>query len=234
MRDPDLPMPIIVAARIEHVADITRLHKGFIADQESQEALASGTEFLHAYYSDLITRNDCALHVAVAGTQVVGYVSLVANQTKILLSLLCHRPWLLVHTALSPKFWRHFIHYVLAKLSLEFLGHKWADLGTVDDLDVYRHAVELRSIAVEPAWRGHAIGAALIKEAQKQAIAYGWPPIISWVAETNLASNLLFQRAGFRLITQRGEPSKAVNLYSWNVPMPPAPSLVTAIEDHNP
>ena len=216
MTETGQPMPIVVPARSEHIVGVARLHEQFIADQATLDFLVSGKAFLHDYYNDLITRDDCALFVAVAGAQVVGYVSLVADQSRVLLGLLRRHPGLLMHAALRPRFWRHLIRYVIAKLSLEFLGHKWAEVGGIEDLDAYHQAVELRSVAVDQAWRGHAVGVALMERAQHQAVTCGWLPLIAWVAESNAASNRLFQHAGFRLITQRGHPAETVNLYAWD------------------
>lgn len=216
MTAPDQVAPMVVSARLEHIAGVTRLHEEFIADQTGQEALAAGAEFLRAYYGDLIARDDCALLVAVVGNHVVGYVSLVAGQSRVLLGLLRHHPGLLGRTALRLAFWRQIIRYVLAKASLELLGRKWDQVGSVDGLEVCRRAVELRSVAVDPTWRGHAVGIALVEAAQARALASGWVPLIAWVAELNAASNRLFQRAGFRLMTTRGEPPETVNLYAWD------------------
>ena len=56
----------------------------------------------------------------------------------------------------------------------------------------------LYSIAVDPAWRGHGLGAALLIDAQEQALRAGCDRLRLEVRADNAAAIALYRHAGFR------------------------------------
>jgi ribosomal protein S18 acetylase RimI-like enzyme len=103
--------------------------------------------------------------------------------------------------------WR-FIRYMMAKFFHENLGGKWSTTMTG-----LKNAGELRSVVVQPEYRGLSVGNALLKASVGFTGQNNWGTLIAWVAESNLPSRRLFESAGFSKIAEKMEAHGKVYLY---------------------
>jgi len=160
---------------------------------------------LAAYYRELTRRRDCAVYIAIHNDQVIGYCSLVSNQLKVMLMVVVKNLCLFLRSAGSLRFTNYY-QYVRRKLFDEGFGQKWQDIQV-------RAGVEVRSIAVDEAYRGADVGLRLLVACLQEARAIKWISLIAWVAENNKASCRLFERAGFHVVGEKMEDTHVFRLY---------------------
>lgn len=205
-RKDNIPVSSIVfqKALVLHVSQIARLHYEYIFP-DSQKMREIEIPLLEAYYLELIRRKDCMVYVAIHNEQVIGYCSLVSNQRKAMLMSVVKNPCIFLRSVTSIRF-TNFYRYVSRKMSDEWLGQKWQGIQV-------RAGVEVRSIAVDEAYRGTEIGFHLLVECLQIARAKKWSSLIAWVAENNKASCRLFERAGFHIVGEKMEDTHVFRLY---------------------
>jgi SAM-dependent methyltransferase/ribosomal protein S18 acetylase RimI-like enzyme len=190
-----------------HATQVARLHYTHIfpGSQKILEREAIEISLLTAYYSELIRRKDCTVYVAIHTGGVIGYCSLVSNQLKAMLMAVVKNPRIFMRSAGSLRF-TNFYQHVRRRLFDEGLGQKWQDIQV-------RAGVEIRSIAVNEAYRGADIGFRLLVACMQEAHVRKWNSLMAWVAENNTASRRLFERAGFLMVGKKVENSNVVRLY---------------------
>lgn len=148
--------------------------------------------------------------VAVVEGQVIGYSSLVAGHRQVLLALAGKYPVLVGRFAVRGFLLPKLLRYLWKVFAREYLGAKWPK-----NIEPYKEAYELRSVAVDANYRGMAIGTTLLDATLAYAGQKGWKSIIAWVAEDNLASSRLFEKVGFQKVSPKDEAEPSANLYVW-------------------
>lgn len=171
--------------------------------------------FLHAYYRELVHYADGVVYVAISGNQVVGYVSLVNGQARLVFRLMLNHPWLCAQYTIRVLLSLQLMEYLWTKIRYEVLGDKWGP-----ELKPVSNPYELRSIAVDPNYRNADVGTALLQAVLEHAQRRNWRPVISWVAQANLPSARLFEKVGFRKIGTRPESDGTVCLYRYDLSCP--------------
>jgi len=213
---PRRPVPktvrMIDAARPAQIYDIfaiANLHRRFIADTLSSSREQPGLDVIDFYYRTIISRADSAVYVACDENLVIGYASVVRNHGRVLLNMLFANPAVFMKILIQHHMiqWR-FIRYMMAKFFHENLGGKWSTTMTG-----LKNAGELRSVVVQPEYRGLSVGNALLKASVGFTGQNNWGTLIAWVAESNLPSRRLFESAGFSKIAEKMEAHGKVYLY---------------------
>lgn len=201
----------IQRADVLHAEQVAHLHYEHIFPARPGWDIGDlALKFLSAYYRELSVRSDCALYVALQDGQAAGYCSLVTNQRKVMFAMVMKNTDVLLY-ALRWRYARLLFSYVSHKLFHETLGGKWQGARQ------FRGNVEVRSVAVDPRYRGRRIGARLLAVAKDGARSQGWTPLLAWVAESNVESCAMFERAGFVRAGMKVEDGHVVCLYQVHV-----------------
>ena len=169
------------------IPKIVKLHKSYIAEED---LMKFQDLYLDYYYQALISSDNFVL-VAMDGNSVIGFCSLVANHSNLLVGLMKQKSTDFFKIPLRS--WSQVLPYIFRRLYDEVFGGKWNN----PQLRRYRSCVELRAIAVDPGYRKAHVGTNLLQTCIEKART-GKMPIVAWVLESNNASLRLFLGNGFR------------------------------------
>jgi ribosomal protein S18 acetylase RimI-like enzyme len=87
---------------------------------------------------------------------------------------------------------------LVAEYDGRVIAYSYAGVEGYDWMSLRGPAAVLHDIVVDPAQRGHGIGAMLLDATLVALTEKGAPRVVLWTAERNEAAQRLFDRAGFR------------------------------------
>lgn len=177
-------------ATLEDVYSIVEMHKAYIAGEDLS---IFQDLYLDYYYQEIIHSENCVF-VALAGNKVIGFCSLVADHSRILMEIVKHKYYDIFKVPLSR--WFQVLKYSFGRLYYEAFRGKWNN-STIRE---YQFCIELRAIAVNPGYRRVHVGTNLLQTCIETARRSDKMPIVAWVLDSNDASIRLFLSKGFRKV----------------------------------
>lgn len=196
-------------AQENDVSEIAILHHKYISDKSIPTTVHSDIGAISEYYRVILLSRNASIYVACSEEQVIGYSSIVKNQVRQILNTMFGRPSHLKSLLKNKEILRlSSFGYIISKFRHETSG-KWPK-----DTSCLKDAYELRSVAVEPAYRKLSVGSALLRASLEHARIHNFSPLITWVAESNVPSIYLFQRAGFRKVGEKSDVHGKVYLFA--------------------
>jgi SAM-dependent methyltransferase/GNAT superfamily N-acetyltransferase len=203
------PADSVRPARKSDALEVAGLHHRFISDTSLLSEAHLDIGHINEYYRMIISRRNGSVHVACDGGRIIAYSSIVKGQSKIILSTIFAHPAPLIKYLRNPCTFRlSSLRYAISKFIHETVG-KWPA-----GINEFKNAYELRSVAVEPEYRGLSVGSALLRASLEHARKNNFRPLIAWISESNLPSIRLFEKAGFRKIGEKMEAHENVCLYA--------------------